>query len=54
MTIYVVYEEDRGLGVFLVQAFQNEDAAKALAETSSHYFYSEVDLEMDSDFVNPQ
>jgi hypothetical protein len=40
--IYVVYEEDRGLGTQLIAGFINKNKADVLANDNSHYYVQPV------------
>ena len=44
-TIYVVYEEDRGMGVHLVTAFVDYEKAEEFASESSHLFVEPVTVQ---------
>lgn len=45
MKIYVVYEEDRGMGVSIEGAFLSREAAEKLVTSSGHLYLQEVELE---------
>ena len=44
MKVFIVYEEDRGLGGFPVGVFESEKAAKDSASESSHYYVMEAEF----------
>ena len=41
MKVYVVIEEDRGMGADVQGVFQDKEQAEKLAEQSSHFFIEE-------------
>ena len=41
MKVYVVMEEDRGMGADVQGVFQDKEQAEELAERSSHFFIEE-------------
>jgi hypothetical protein len=45
MKIYVVMENDRGAGVWVVATFTNKENAEEFCKTSSHYFMDESELD---------
>lgn len=41
MKVYIVTEEDRGMGEFVIGVYASEEKAKDVASKSSHYFIME-------------
>ncbi len=44
MKVYVVIEEDRGMGVMVQGVFQDQAQAEECAQQSSHFFVEESDM----------
>lgn len=49
MLIYVVYEEDRGMGTSIVAAYTSRARAEREAGSSSHYYVEECELDQQGD-----
>lgn len=45
MKVYVVFEEDRGMGIFVVGVYTNKEVAEKVCSESSHYYMDESELD---------
>lgn len=45
MKVYIVIEDDRGYGTSVISVHRSKEIALAEAESSSHYWVEEMELE---------